>query len=133
MTSEKNVPLLVAATILGLIGGFVLLAAIVTAIHRIHEGCVGLYFKNGALLDAYSPPGIFLRILLRIILSLMQIFTGIHWAQPFVTTVEEMKIRPETKVMDPMVCTTRDGVKNVFRDIQIISSINEDHVRKLTI
>ena len=42
--------------------------------------------------------------------------------------VEQMEIRPQTKVMDPMVCTTRDGVKNVFRDIQVISSISKDKV-----
>ena len=39
-----------------------------------------------------------------------------------------MEIRPQTKVMDPMVCTTRDGVKNVFRDIQVISSVKKDKV-----
>ncbi len=110
LTSESNIPCLVTVSLLAIIAAFVLLAAVVTAVHRIHEGCVGLYFKNGALLDDHTGP-------------------GIHWAQPFVTTVEEMEVRPETKMMDPMVCTTRDGVKNVFRDIQIISSIKEDHVR----
>ena len=43
-----------------------------------------------------------------------------------------MEIRPQTKVMDPMVCTTRDGVKNVFRDIQVISSISKDKVSATT-
>ena len=43
-----------------------------------------------------------------------------------------MEIRPQTKVMDPMVCTTRDGVKNVFRDIQVISSVSKDKVRAIT-
>ena len=42
--------------------------------------------------------------------------------------VEQMEIRPQTKVMDPMVCTTRDGVKNVFRDIQVISSVEKEKV-----
>ena len=42
-----------------------------------------------------------------------------------------MEIRPQTKVMDPMVCTTRDGVKNVFRDIQVISSVEKEKVINL--
>ena len=31
--------------------------------------------------------------------------------------------------MNPMMCTTQDGVKNVFRDVQVISSIEKDQVR----
>jgi len=57
-------------------------------------------FQNGALLDSLSGP-------------------GVHWLQPFVTDVVEVRITPETKTLDPMVCTTRDGVKNVFRDVQV--------------
>ena len=56
---------------------------------------------------------------------------GIHWAQPFVTTFEEVTIRPETHFLDPLVCTTRDGVKNVFRDVQVISSIEKKEVLSL--
>jgi len=33
--------------------------------------------------------------------------------------------------MDPMICTTKDGVKNVFRDVQVISSIDENQVISL--
>ena len=44
---------------------------------------------------------------------------GIHWLQPFVTDVVEVRVTAETKTMDPLVCTTRDGVKNIFRDVQV--------------
>ena len=39
--------------------------------------------------------------------------------QPFVTEVVALRITPETKTLDPMICTTRDGVRNVFRDVQV--------------
>jgi hypothetical protein len=36
-----------------------------------------------------------------------------------VTDVVEVRVTAETKTMEPMVCTTRDGVRNVFRDVQV--------------
>ena len=47
---------------------------------------------------------------------------GIHWMQPFVTEMVALRLTPETETMNPMVCTTRDGVRNVFRDVQVSSS-----------
>jgi hypothetical protein len=44
---------------------------------------------------------------------------GIHWMQPFVTEIVSLRLTPETEIMNPMVCTTRDGVRNVFRDVQV--------------
>ena len=44
---------------------------------------------------------------------------GIHWLQPFVTSVVQIRLTPETKIMSPLICTTRDGVRNVFRDVQV--------------
>ena len=45
---------------------------------------------------------------------------GIHWLQPFVTTMVQIRLTPETKMMNPLICTTRDGVRNVFRDVQVV-------------
>ena len=44
---------------------------------------------------------------------------GIHWMQPFVTEMVALRLTPETEIMNPMVCTTRDGVRNIFRDVQV--------------
>ncbi len=88
----------------------VLSACLISSAHLVHEGCVSVYFVNGALQDEYGEP-------------------GIRWARPFVTRVEEVKVRPETRFMEPMVCTTRDGVRNVFRDVQVITSISKQQVR----
>ncbi len=46
-----------------------------------------------------------------------------------VASSSQIKVRPETKYLDPLVCTTRDGVKNVFRDVQVITSIREEQVK----
>ena len=90
---------------MGLSGLFIGLACVISAVHRIDEGHVGVYFKYGALLmEVKSPP-------------------GIHWMQPFVTQVSSIRLTPETRTMDPMVCTTRDGVRNVFRDVQVCSIV----------
>ena len=61
---------------------------------------LGLYYKYGALMDDVTQP-------------------GIHWMQPFVTEMKALRLTPETEIMNPMVCTTRDGVRNVFRDVQV--------------
>ncbi len=42
-----------------------------------------------------------------------------------------MTVRPETKFLDPLICTTRDGVRNVFRDVQVITSVDKDQVIQL--
>ena len=74
--------------------------SVVTLFQSVKQGHVGVYFKYGALMDDLTQP-------------------GVHWMQPFVTEVVALRLTPETKTMGPMVCTTRDGVRNVFRDVQV--------------
>ncbi len=52
-------------------GGFIFLACVISALHSVSEGCVGVYFKHGALLEDVTGP-------------------GIHWSQPFVTKLVEV-------------------------------------------
>ena len=52
---------------------------------------------------------------------------GVHWMQPFVTEVVALRVTPETKTLDPMICTTRDGVRNVFRDVQVRIFCFQEH------
>ena len=61
---------------------------------------MAIYYRNGALLPDFSGP-------------------GIHTCTPFVTTVLQITVRPETKILDPMKCTTKDGVSNVFKNVQV--------------
>ena len=111
-----SVPVIIFLGILSVIGIFVIIAALISSIHRVHEGNVALYYRNGALLPDHSGP-------------------GIHTCTPFVTTVLQVQklstifvidqilvqitVRPETKILDPMKCTTKDGVSNVFKNVQV--------------
>ena len=98
--ANVSVPGLISAVLIALGGLFTGLACVIAALHRIHEGHVGVYYKYGALMEDITPP-------------------GVHWMQPFVTEVVSIRITPETETMEPMICTTRDGVRNVFRDVQV--------------
>ena len=71
---------------LAIIGGIALflaiftIAIIVDSVHTIEEGNVGIYFVQGALHDTYTYP-------------------GVHWAAPFMTTIAEVTIRPQTMIL----------------------------------
>lgn len=98
--------------IVSVIGVFVIIACLISSVHRVSEGNVALYYKYGALLPDHTGP-------------------GIHTCAPFVTSVLQVTVRPETRIMDPMKCTTKDGVSNVFKNVQIITSVNVDRVYDL--
>ena len=109
---QLSVSAIIFLGILAVIGVFVILACLISSIHRVEEGSVALYFRNGALQPEFAGP-------------------GIHTAAPFVTTVLRVNVRPETKFLDPMKCTTKDGVSNIFKNVQVISSINTDRIFQL--
>jgi len=85
----------------------IVIACIADSYHKINEGNVGIYFKYGALMDRVTLP-------------------GVHFMQPFVSDYEEIKIRPHTDTLDPIVSVTKDGIQNTFKDIQIITRIKMD-------
>ena len=109
---QLSVSAIIFLGILAVIGVFVIIACLISSIHRVEEGSVALYFRNGALQPEFAGP-------------------GIHTAAPFVTTVLRVNVRPETKFLDPMKCTTKDGVSNIFKNVQVISSINTDRIFQL--
>lgn len=79
------------------------------SLHTITEGNVGIYFIRGRLDDTYTHP-------------------GVHWALPFVTEVEEIKIRPQTETLDTINTVTKDGITNAFHGIQVLSSVEVDYL-----
>ena len=109
---QLSVSAIIFLGILAVIGVFVVIAILLSSIHRVEEGSVALYFQNGALLSQFSGP-------------------GLHAAAPFVTRTLQVTVRPETKFLDPMKCTTKDGVSNIFKNVQVISSINTDKIFQL--
>ena len=84
-------------------------AVVLSSIHRIEEGNVGVYYRNGALMQSVS-------------------FPGIHYMTPFIVEVVEIKIRPETDVLTSPSAITKDGIQNTFNDIQVITSIKMDNL-----
>merc|ERR1719228_1739180 len=80
---------------------------ILSSLHKIEEGNVGVYYKNGALMDDVA-------------------FPGIHYMTPFIVDVKEITIRPETTTLIPMASTTKDGIKNTFNEVQVITSLKMD-------
>lgn len=92
-------------------GGIVLFILVFSAvlmvdsIHTIEEGNVGVYFVQGALENEHTLP-------------------GVHWSVPFVTTIEEITIRPQTETLEPISTVTKDGIQNTFHNIQVLSNVD---------
>ena len=95
-------------------GILVVLVAIITSVilsslHRVEEGNVGIYYKYGALLEDITHP-------------------GMHYMAPFVTDVRDIQIRPQTDTLPPLVSITKDGIQNTFNDVQVISRVKVDQL-----
>jgi len=85
----------------------IIVACVVDSYHKIHEGNVGIYFRHGALRDKVTDP-------------------GVHFLSPFIEDFKEVKIRPETFSMDPVLAITKDGIENTFREITAITTVRKD-------
>ena len=99
----------------GCFSGIFLFAAILAAVlmadslHKITEGNVGVYYTRGALQDQYTLP-------------------GVHWSVPFVTDIEEIKIRPQSVNLEPIKTVTRDGIENNFYNVQVLFNVKPTSV-----
>merc|ERR1711974_419947 len=50
---------------------------------------------------------------------------------PFVTTVEQVQVRPKTDTLNLMSTVTKDGITNTFNDVQVISKIQPKNLIKM--
>jgi len=91
------------------IGTIVIVSLIISSLHTIDEGYIGVYYKYGALKDATSEP-------------------GIHTMQPLVSSVKQILIRPETDTMMTIEAITQDGIQIWFKGVQVISRVTKDKV-----
>jgi len=89
------------------VGLGIFIACMVDSYHKINEGYVGIYFRHGALRDKVTDP-------------------GVHFLMPFFEDYQEVRIRPETFSMDPMLAITKDGIENTFREITTITTVRKD-------
>ena len=81
------------ATVVTLVVGglsilFLVLACLIVAVHRVQEGHLGVYYKNGALMSETSSP-------------------GIHWLQPFATEVMQVQVRLSITLQSKNECQTQ--------------------------
>ena len=98
----------------------VLLAVVISVLadshHIIEEGSVGIYYKFGALQDEVTHPGKKEKVEKR---RKTMTHPGVHWKAPFVTTVEQVQVRPRTDTLNLMSTVTKDGITNTFNDVQV--------------
>ena len=96
---------LTCASVVGVMA--IIIACMVDSYHKINEGYVGIYFRHGALRDKVTDP-------------------GVHFLMPFFEDYNEVRIRPETFKMDPVLSITKDGIENTFREITTITTVRKD-------
>lgn len=85
------------------IGALALFAAI--SVHQIQEGREGVYYRNGALIEKTSKP-------------------GIHFKLPFVTTVFEVVHTVQTDSVNDVPCGTASGVLINFAKIEVVNRLD---------
>jgi len=87
----------------------IVVACMVDSYHKINEGNVGIYFRHGAIRDKVTEP-------------------GVHFLMPFIEDYKEVKIRPETYSMAPVLSITKDGIENTFKEITAITTVRKDKI-----
>lgn len=98
--------------------GIILLAVSITipmlalGYHTVDEGTIGIYYVGGALDDEVTKP-------------------GIHYSNPVWTTVKLIPIHFRTVTLPAINTVTKDGIKNNFHDVEVITSVKSEVVTAL--
>ena len=79
------------------------------SVHQIQEGREGVYYKNGALMDQTTKP-------------------GIHFKLPFVTTFAEVVHTVQTDSVENVPCGTASGVLINFGKIEVVNRLSRKHL-----
>jgi len=103
-------------------GGIVCLVGVVTvsaltliigmlahSLHHIDEGHVGVYFKYGALQNSVGHP-------------------GLNTMTPWVSTYEQITVRPDSQILNIFTAVTKDAIPITFKDVEVISSVPQENV-----
>ncbi|CAG2175420.1 unnamed protein product [Oppiella nova] len=86
-----------------------LVVAFNSAIHKIEEGHVGVYYRGGALLDTTSMP-------------------GFHMMFPVLTTYRSIQVTLQTDEVKNVPCGTSGGVMIYFDRIEVVNILNSHAV-----
>ncbi|KAE8618669.1 hypothetical protein XENTR_v10009445 [Xenopus tropicalis] len=84
------------------IGVALIAAALFSAIHKIEEGHVGVYYRGGALLTSTSGP-------------------GFHLMLPFITSFKSVQSTMQTDEVKNVPCGTSGGVMIYFDRIEVVN------------
>ena len=107
--SKYSVTFILFSGILFVVAIFISIACLVNSVHRVQEGNIAIYFKNGALLREISEPGVHMASRK---LQTWKLIYHIDFTA-FITTVLQITIRPETKYLNSMKCVTKEKSKNI--------------------
>lgn len=78
-------------------------------LHQVREGYVGIYWRGGALLPAYSLPGYNLKM-------------------PFITSFAEVQTNLQTDQVIDIPCGTSGGVEITFSSIEVVNRLPPEYV-----
>ena len=106
MVAGKYKCLILTGTIVALA---LIIGMLAHSLHHIDEGHVGVYFKNGALQDTVGNP-------------------GLNTMTPWVSTYEQITIRPRSEIVNSFSAVTKDAIQIQFHDVEVISSVPQEHV-----
>jgi len=79
------------------------------SLHHIDEGHVGVYFKYGALGDSLG-------------------FPGLNTMTPWVSTYEQITVRPLSEKLYTFTAVTKDAIPITFHEVEVISSVPAKNV-----
>ncbi|KAM3830810.1 erlin-2 isoform 2-T2 [Vipera latastei] len=84
------------------LGASLVAAALFSAIHKIEEGHIGVYYRGGALLTSTSGP-------------------GFHLMLPFITSYKSVQTTLQTDEVKNVPCGTSGGVMIYFDRIEVVN------------
>lgn len=86
-----------------------IICVLLSGIHKIEEGHVGIYYRNGILTSTISEPGYNLFI-------------------PFISTYESVQITVQTDQVTEIPCGTSGGVMIYFDKIEVVNRLSKAYV-----
>ena len=106
MVAGKYKCLILTGTIVALA---LIIGMLAHSLHHIDEGHVGVYFKYGALGNSVGHP-------------------GLNTMTPWVSTYEQITVRPLKDNVNSFSAVTKDAIQIHFHDVEVISSVPQEHV-----
>lgn len=97
-----------ALLVLGVFG-VLIVTFLIKGLHQVSEGCVGVYFRGGALLQDVTEPGFHIKI-------------------PILTTYAEVQTTIQTDSVQDIPCGTSGGVMISFEKIEVVNRLQKELV-----